>query len=171
MSCNESSDYPGGLTMPQTAEVLTDIHIVNGSLYNISNQPDSILKHGMGLYSDVFKLHHTDSATFRRSLLYYSQHPDVLYVIYEGVQRRLNKKLDSLKKIKAHLDAIKHKDPNFVADSIKAKKKADSLAAARAKHIQDSIMAANRKSADEAKKLQQFHNSIKFKNRKLIPVQ
>lgn len=170
MSCSESSDAPKPLlTMPQTAEVLTDIHIVNGSLYNIANQPDSILKHGMGLYLDVFKINHTDSATFRKSLQYYSLHPDVLYVIYEGVAKRLNKKLDSLKKVKAHIEAVKRKDPHFKADSIKAKKKADSIATARTKHIEDSIKAVNKKNDAEAKRLQQFHRSLILKNKKVIP--
>jgi hypothetical protein len=172
MSCSESSDAPKPLlTMPQTAQVLTDIHIVNGSLYNVTNQPDSILKHGMGLYLDVFKINHTDSATFRKSLQYYSLHPDVLLVIYEGVARRLNKKLDSLKKIKAHIEAVKRKDPHFKADSIKAKHKADSIATVRTKRTEDSIKAINKTNAAEANKLQQFHRSITLKNRKLIHVE
>jgi len=170
MSCSVSSDAPKPLlTMPQTAQVLTDIHIVNGSLYNVANQPDSILKHGMGLYLDVFKINHTDSATFRKSLQYYSLHPDVLVVIYEGVTRRLNKKLDSLKKIKAHIEAVKRKDPHFKADSIKAKHKADSLATIRTKRTEDSIKAINKKNAAEANKLQQFHRSLILKNKKIIP--
>jgi hypothetical protein len=167
MSCSSNSDNdPNGLDIHQMAAVLTDIHIVNGSLYNVTNQPDSILKHGMGLYLDVFKINHTDSATFRKSLQYYSLHPDVLVVIYEGVTRRLNKKLDSLKKIKAHIEAVKRKDPHFKADSIKAKKRADSLAIVRTKRTEDSIKAINKKNEAEAKKLQQFHQSIKFKNRR-----
>lgn len=171
MGCSKSDDDPNGLDMHQMAAVLTDIHIVNGSLYNLANQPDTILKHGMGLYLDVFKLHHTDSATFRKSLQYYSLHPDVLQAIYEGVGKRLNKKLDSLKKVKANIEAVKRKDPHFKADSIKAKNKADSLAKVRAKRTADSIKAITQKAIDEAKKLQQFHSTIKRKNRKLIPAQ
>lgn len=171
MSCSQNSDDPKGLGMHQMAAVLTDIHIVNGSLYNTANQPDSILKHGMGLYLDVFKLHHTDSATFRKSLQYYSLHPEVLHAIYEGVAKRLSTKQDSLKKVKAHLEAVKRKDPHFKADSIKAKNKADSIAAVRTKHMADSIKAANKKMTDEAKKLQQFHRSIMFKNKKPISIQ
>jgi len=171
MGCSENNDYPDGLPMHQVAEILTDIHIVNGSLYNVSNQPDSVLKHGMGLYLEVFKIHHTDSATFRKSLQYYSTRPDLLDIIYTGVSTRLTKKLDSLKKVKAHLDAVKRKDPHFIADSIKAKKKADSIATVKAKHTADSIKTASKKNDEEAKRLKQFHNSIKFKNKNITPAQ
>src|ERR1700709_587845 len=138
VGCSESSNDPKGLTMPEMADVLADIHIVNGSLYQVANQPDSIAKHGLGLYLEVFKLHHTDSATFRSSLHYYTMHPDVLYVIYEGVGRRLTKKVDSLKKVKDHIEAVKRKQPNFKRDSIREKTKVDSIAKIRAQHVGDS---------------------------------
>jgi len=146
-SCGEpSGDAPNGmLTMPQMAEVLTDIHIVDGSLANVPVIPDSLAKHGLGLYLGVFKIHHIDSAEFRKTLQYYTSHPDVLYVIYEGVNRRLNHKLDSLNKVKAHLEAVKRKDPHFKADSIKLAHHTDSLQRVRAAHTADSIKKANEK--------------------------
>ncbi|WP_448700021.1 DUF4296 domain-containing protein [Mucilaginibacter sp. AW1-3] len=170
-SCSSDDTPKGLLKMHDMAELLTDIHIVNGSLYQVPNQPDSIAKHGMGLYLAVFKIHHTDSVTFRKSLKYYSLHPDELSLIYEGVSRRLTKKADSLKKIKDHIDAVKRKAPNFKADSIKAKNKADSIANVYRKHIEDSMKTANKKNEAEFKRIKQFHNTIKFKNRKLTPAQ
>jgi hypothetical protein len=122
ISCGNPGDAPNGmLTMPQMASVLTDIHIVDGSMANIPPVPDSLTKHGLALYLRVFKNHHIDSAQFRANLKYYAAHPDVLLVIYEGVERRLKHKKDSLEKLIVHLNAVKRKDPKFRADSIRKK--------------------------------------------------
>ncbi len=140
---------PGGepdkmLTKPQMAALLTDMHIVEASMANVTPIPDSLTKHGLALYMAVFKIHHVDSAQFRANLKYYTLHPDELLIIYGGVERRLKEKKDSLEKVKAHLDKIKRSNPKYIADSIKLKNRTDSLGKIRVKHVQDSIAKATK---------------------------
>jgi len=141
------------MNMHQMASLLTDIHTVDGNMANLSMQPDSLVKHGMGLYLAAFKMHHTDSAAFRRSLQYYSHHPDQLAIIYDGVGIRLKKRLDSLTLVQTKIEKKKRLDPHFKADSIKAKHKADSLLTIRTKHIADSVKKAEDITRAQIKKL------------------
>src|ERR1700761_6072235 len=108
-SCGSGNEPAGIIPEHEMAQILTEIHIVDGSMAMVSIQPDSLVKHGMGLYLGLFKVHHIDSVQFRKSMVYYAAHPDVLYGIYIGVNLRLQHKLDSLKALQAHLEAVKRK--------------------------------------------------------------
>jgi hypothetical protein len=80
------------------ADLMVDIHIVNGSLVTIPTQPDSLYKYGTAKYLFVFKKHHTDSATFNRSFKYYTKNTKKLVAIYDEVTKKLQTKSDSLNK-------------------------------------------------------------------------
>jgi len=134
ISCSQNNrKIPDGI-IPEhdMAELLTDVHIVDGSLYNIPQVPDSIRKHGLGLYLAVFKIHNTDSVQFKKSVKFYSTRPDILNEIYGGINTRLTKKLDSLAKIKPKInaDSVKKIKLKHILDSVKqvkARLKVDSL--------------------------------------------
>jgi len=167
ISCGNPGDVPDNmLTMPQMAEVLTDMHIVDASMVNVMPVPDTLTKHGLALYLQVFKIHHIDSAQFRANLKYYTAHPDVLFVIYEGVERRLKHKKDSLEKVKAHLDKIKRSNPKYIADSIKLKNRTDSLGKIRVKHVNDSIAQATKLYKANLIKMQLAQKKLDKKNKK-----
>ena len=79
--------------------LLTDVHIIDGSLYSVMQTPDTLYKYGLGKYLALFKAYHTDSAQFRKSVQYYALKPDELLIIYTQVQKNLQAKTDSLTKL------------------------------------------------------------------------
>jgi len=93
-SCNST---PNGIIKPdEMASLLTDIHIADGSVANISQAPDTLYKYATGKYVVVFNAHHTDSTQFKNSFRYYTVHPDELTSIYEQVTKNIETKLDSI---------------------------------------------------------------------------
>ena len=82
----------------QMVGLLTDLHIADGSLYAIPQAPDSLYKYGEGAYLNVFKKYQTDSAQFRKSLMYYATKPAELQAMYDQVLKNLKQKTDSLNK-------------------------------------------------------------------------
>jgi hypothetical protein len=99
----KGSKSPGGIIKhDQMVSLLTDVHIVDGSLYTIPQAPDSLYKYGKVAYLDIFKKHHTDSVQFRISLKYYATQPIELQAIYDQVLKNLNQKTDSLNKQQHH---------------------------------------------------------------------
>ena len=79
--------------------LLTEVHIVDGSMYNIVQVPDSIYKYGYGKYIAIFKKYNTDSVEFKRSMKYYSSRPELLQKIYEQVTANVKAKSDSVTKL------------------------------------------------------------------------
>ncbi|HEY4198779.1 MAG TPA: DUF4296 domain-containing protein [Mucilaginibacter sp.] len=79
--------------------LLTEIHIVDGSMYNLMQVPDTLYKYGTGRYMAVFKKYNTDSVQFRKSFKYYSARPDLMQSIYEQVSKNIKQKTDSLNKL------------------------------------------------------------------------
>jgi hypothetical protein len=125
------------IQLHEMAALLTDIHIVDGSLTGVPQIPDSIAKHGLGLYLAVIKFHNTDTATFKKSMKFYSKRPDLMNALYAGIDGRLTKKLDSLNKIKpkVNTDSINKTRLQRATDSIKRVKahtKIDSTNTSRA---------------------------------------
>ncbi len=92
---------PNGIIKPdKMINLMVDVHIVDGSLYNIdTSAPDSLYKYGIDRYLKVFKQHRTDSVQFKKSLEYYSLHPDQLEEMYTEVSKILQAKNDSIIKI------------------------------------------------------------------------
>jgi len=83
----------------QMVNLLTEVHIIDGGIYSIPQNPDSLYKYGTGRYIALFKKHHTDTAQFSKSLKYYTTQPLELQAIYVEVLKNLAKKTDSLTKI------------------------------------------------------------------------
>lgn len=152
-SCKDDRKIPADIIPEHAmAELLTDIHIVDGSLYEVSQMPDTLAKHGLATYMAVFKANHTDTTQFKKSLKFYTTRPEILIEIYNGIGRRLQKKIDSLQKIKPkvnkdsvkmaafkqkRLDSLKNVKVKATADSlkkVKAKAKKDSLKKVKPKH-------------------------------------
>jgi len=133
ISCSDNTKIPDDvIQIHEMAALLTDIHIVDGSLYEVPQQMDTLTKHGLGMYMAVFKMHHIDTTRFNRSLKWYSMQPKVLSQIYVGIEQRLQKKIDSLQKHKPK------EDPK-VQLKLKMQGKADSIKAVRAKAKIDSL--------------------------------
>jgi hypothetical protein len=132
ISCSDKKIPDDVLPIHQMAALLTDIHIVDGSLYEVPQQMDTLTKHGLGMYMAVFKMHHVDTATFKRSINYYSSQPILLNQMYVGIEQRMQKKIDSLQKHKPK------EDPKALL-KLKMQHKADSLKAVKDQVKLDSI--------------------------------
>jgi len=97
-------------------QLLTEVHIIDGSMYNVMQVPDSLYKYGSGKYLALFKKYGTDSVQFKNSFKYYSSHPELMAEIYEKVTLIIKAKTDSLNKINQAQIAAQNKR---VADSLK----------------------------------------------------
>lgn len=124
--CSCGDNKPDGiLDEKQMADVLVDVHNVNGTMFMVPSIPDSLYKYGLGKYLLVFKKHGTDSAQFTRSYKYYTRDVEKLVAIYDEVNKGLQKRSDSLNKIFVKLQKkpkkIKPVNPKPVqtSDSVK----------------------------------------------------
>ena len=97
-ACSDSSAPKDVLDKPQMLSLLTDVHIIDGELYNVAQQPDSLYKFGTNKYKAVFKKHHTNDAQFRKSLEYYTRQPEVIQDIYDTLTVVVQRKIDSTNK-------------------------------------------------------------------------
>ena len=91
-----SSNAPEDLISEEKMEsIIFDIMILNASSsYDLKIDNDMI--------SDelIFIKHDIDSAQFYNSELYYSRNPKIHFNIYSNVKRRIQKSIDSIKRIK-----------------------------------------------------------------------
>lgn len=72
----------------QIAKAYNDSYIPQGKPYN-SFQREQRLK---GFYSQILRLHHTDTMQFKKSFRFYEAHPDKLKKIYTLMTDSLNRK-------------------------------------------------------------------------------
>jgi hypothetical protein len=113
-ACNGKS-VPKDVLKPEAmAGLLTEMHIIDGSLYNTMQAPDSLYKYGAGKYIAMFKRLHTDTGYFNRSMRYYATQPDKLLAIYDQVDIKIKSKTDSIAKVQTEQSKAAHK-----ADSLK----------------------------------------------------
>ena len=89
----------GIINKDDMAAVLTDVHITDGRMLNMSQASDTLFKYGRGRYDAIFKKYHTDSTQFKNSYRYYAVHPTLLTAIYDVVLKNLQAKSDSLSNI------------------------------------------------------------------------
>ncbi len=115
IACTRNSIPSGIIKEEQMSNLLTDIHIIDGGIYNVMQAPDTVYKYGMGKYLATFKKFNTDSAQFRKSFKYYSLHPEILSAMYDKITINLKRKTDSLTKINQLLMA---KDNKRRSDSL-----------------------------------------------------
>jgi hypothetical protein len=107
---------PDGIIAPdRMTYLLTDIHIVDGSMYNVMQLPDSLYKYGTDKYQMVFRKYHTDSVQFKKSFQYYAANPEKMQAIYEQISNIIKQKADSVNKL--NLDKI-NKDNKRRTDSL-----------------------------------------------------
>ena len=94
------SKTPDGILKPdQMIKVMVAVHLVDGSLTNIdAPNSDSLYKHGRGRYVALFKRFRTDSTQFRKSVQYYTAHPNEFETMYTEILKNLQDKRDSLNK-------------------------------------------------------------------------
>ncbi|WP_345947562.1 DUF4296 domain-containing protein [Mucilaginibacter sp. PAMB04274] len=142
VSCGD--DVPKGiLTHQQMAGVLVDVHIIDGSLMEIAQQPDTLYKYSANRYLQVFKQHDTDSAQFRKSFSYYANKPDQLFDIYEKVLPIIKAKSDSATKVKVRADSLERIRQNKINEKI-------------AKRVADSVARLNKDKADSVAKIKKM---------------
>ncbi|WP_183560754.1 DUF4296 domain-containing protein [Mucilaginibacter sp. SP1R1] len=143
----KSTGVPNGIIKPnKMAGLLTEIHLIDGGLYSHVQNPDTLYKYSMGNYLAAFEKFHTDSATFKKSMDYYSTEPDKLSAIYDSVDNRVKALSDSVAKIQMKVRQTAQK-----ADSLKAIHRADSVKKAAQKPVKPV------RAIDSLKKLKQKH--------------
>src|SRR6202022_1734982 len=99
LSCKGNKPENEIINHNRMISLLTDIHIADGRMYRIRQDPDSLYKYGMGTYLALFKKYNTDSVQFKKSFKYYSTQPAEMETIYEQVLKNLQRKTDSLNKV------------------------------------------------------------------------
>jgi hypothetical protein len=97
-ACNQDKTTKDILNEDDMANILTQVHLVDGSLA-MQAGGDSLYKYGTGRYIYLFKQYKLDTGKFKRSMKYYSTHPDVLVRIYDVVSKNIQTKYDSINKI------------------------------------------------------------------------
>jgi Domain of unknown function (DUF4296) len=98
-ACNGNKSEKDIIKSDEMINLMTDMHIIDGSMYNsVSQSPDSLYKFGIAKYLALFQKYHTDSVQFRKSLDFYTRRPVELSKMYEVILNRLQKKTDSLNK-------------------------------------------------------------------------
>jgi hypothetical protein len=73
--------------------VLMDIHIAEAGIksdYSINQ--DSITQLGVNYYDFIFRKHQVSKEDFKKSFLYYSNHPELLEGIYQKMIEEMSKK-------------------------------------------------------------------------------
>ena len=99
-SCNRqpSEVIPENLLSPDSmVSILVDIHLAEAATgIRRVNDLQSFTAHE--LYPSIYKLHHTDSATFHSSFNYYMKHPEKLVTIYDKVLSNLSERESKTRK-------------------------------------------------------------------------
>jgi len=98
-ACNSSGVPDNVIPKDQMTALLTEVHLADGNLVNLSQVPDTLYKYGTARFLAIFKKFHTDSAQFRASYKYYSTQPQEFQDIYDKVLSNLQAKNDSLNKL------------------------------------------------------------------------
>jgi hypothetical protein len=144
-ACSSNRVPDGIIPQNKMTGLLTEVHIIDGSLYTVSQAPDTLYKHGIARYLELFKRYDTDSLQFKKSMQYYTANPEKMETIYTDILATLTAKTDSLNKVRTKVDAAK-------ADSVnKAKKKTAPMA--KPDTLRRSKMLTNKMRMDSINKL------------------
>jgi len=156
LSCKDK-EAAGILSQEDMQAILVDVHIVDGTLFEVPGFPDSLYKYSVGKYQRVFEQHHTDSVQFKKSFIYYSNRPNELFKIYGKVVPAIKFKADSAATVKRKADSL---------ENIRQQK----INAAIAKRAADSIKSVNDKKlkADSLKKKVKPASAVKPKKNALL---
>ena len=117
-ACSNKKVPEGIIPQKKMTSLLAEVHLIDGSLYTVSQAPDTLYKHGMARYLELFKKYGTDTLQFKKSMQYYTADPDKMEAMYTQILEGMTAKTDSLNKVRVKVDAAK-------SDSLlKASKKA-----------------------------------------------
>jgi hypothetical protein len=98
LACNGGTP-DGIIKQDKMVALLTQVHLTDGTLLSIQQDPDTLYKYGTARFIALFKKYGTDSGQFRRSFIYYSSQPDKLLEIYDKVAKNLQAKTDSITRL------------------------------------------------------------------------
>lgn len=91
VACNNDSKVPTGVLPKEKMEaVLWDLMRAD-ELVNLKYAKDTSINRfdsSARLYQQVFQLHRTDQATFKKSFKYYQSRPDLLKPVFDSLQKR-----------------------------------------------------------------------------------
>jgi hypothetical protein len=107
----------GVINKDDMVAVLTDVHITDGRMLNMSQAADTLYKYGRGRYQAIFQKYHTDSTQFKKSYRYYAVHPAELTLIYDKVLKNLQAKSDSLSAVLKKQNPQKSSSPAIPTQS------------------------------------------------------
>jgi hypothetical protein len=100
-ACQNQKQPKGVLNEKDMISLLLDIHITDGSVYQVPQVPDSLYKYSSQKYVALFKRHHTTDAVYKTSLKYYSKQPERIQAMYSKLEAIIKAKVDSLNKVTA----------------------------------------------------------------------
>lgn len=98
-ACKGNKAPDGVIKHDKMVSLLTEVHIIDGGLYGLQQQPDTLYKYGAGKYLALFKRYDVDTAQFRKSMKYYATQPTEMAAMYDQILANLKAKTDSLNKI------------------------------------------------------------------------
>ena len=108
-ACTGGKAKQGIIDKPNMISLMTDVIIVDGTLYNLMQAPDTLYKYGTGRYLALFKKYNTDSAQFNKSFKYYASRPTDIQAIFDQALLNIQKKTDSLNKLQLKQNALPQK--------------------------------------------------------------
>jgi len=137
-SCQQDSPPKGIIEKEKMINVMVDFQITDAYLNQVSNQ-DTMKMQAHTRYNYIFKKYDIDSATFSKSLDYYSRRTEEFNKMFNSVLDSLNKmestvrrtdsltnakrfKMDSIERAKANLKDSLAKIPRTKIDSLKKAK-------------------------------------------------
>jgi hypothetical protein len=99
-SCNESKvQIPKGIVPKDTMVfVLMDIHLAEAGSRTITNTP--INQTVVSYYDFIEKKYHISDSTFKESMKYYTDHPELMVDIYSKITEEMSKKEAEIQKRK-----------------------------------------------------------------------
>jgi len=89
---------PGILTRDQMIAVLADIHLVDAMIHEETNSPKNKNDLGLTWYPSVLEKHDVTRSQVDSSLFFYNSRPRDFDAMYREVLKKLNQRLDELKK-------------------------------------------------------------------------
>jgi hypothetical protein len=100
-ACKSEEVPKGVLKEKDMMNLLVDLHITDGAVYQIPQVPDSMFKYSSAKYVALFKRHHTTDAAYKTSLKYYSKQPERIQAMYNKIEVIIKAKVDSINKVTA----------------------------------------------------------------------
>ena len=86
MACTPSANVPDDvLDSQRMAEILEDFHLLEFKIQQLNLPIDSQVQVYAHFEAKLLQKHMTDSLTYQKSLEFYSDHPDLMFTIYETV--------------------------------------------------------------------------------------